>query len=215
MDVIINNETSYHFSGVLGGAICVAGLALAVELLLAGAAAGDAAGLRGVRGVVGRVNLTKSIDNGGNMRKRNVRAALVGLLAAGAVVGVGVSSSAASLPGTGKPAVVIGDKNFAEENILGALYSQALKAKGYSVTLKDNIGTSEITWKALERPARRSTSARCTRACAAHAPIAGTTKNPSSAISRLQGQPSRLRIEVGFTLQSATPFSDSDALVGR
>jgi osmoprotectant transport system permease protein len=32
---IINNETSYRLSGVLGGAICVAGLALAVELVLA------------------------------------------------------------------------------------------------------------------------------------------------------------------------------------
>jgi osmoprotectant transport system permease protein len=33
---IINNETSYRLSGVLGGAICVAGLALAVEFVLAG-----------------------------------------------------------------------------------------------------------------------------------------------------------------------------------
>ncbi|HEY2435602.1 MAG TPA: ABC transporter permease [Solirubrobacteraceae bacterium] len=32
---IINNETSYHLSGVLGGAICIAALALVVELLLA------------------------------------------------------------------------------------------------------------------------------------------------------------------------------------
>ena len=32
---VIANETSYHFSGVLGGAICVAGLALAVEAVLA------------------------------------------------------------------------------------------------------------------------------------------------------------------------------------
>ena len=31
---IINNETSYHLSGVLGAAICIAGLALAVELAL-------------------------------------------------------------------------------------------------------------------------------------------------------------------------------------
>ena len=31
---IINNETSYHLSGVLGAAICIAGLALAVELVL-------------------------------------------------------------------------------------------------------------------------------------------------------------------------------------
>src|SRR5260370_794504 len=51
---------------------------------------------------------------------------------------------AASGPGVGKPAVTIGDKNFAEENILGALYAQALQAKGYTVTLKDNVGSSEI-----------------------------------------------------------------------
>lgn len=31
---IINNETSYHLSGVLGAAICIAGLALVVELVL-------------------------------------------------------------------------------------------------------------------------------------------------------------------------------------
>ena len=31
---IINNETSYHLSGVLGAAICIAGLALAVEAAL-------------------------------------------------------------------------------------------------------------------------------------------------------------------------------------
>jgi osmoprotectant transport system permease protein len=34
---VINNEESYRSAGVLGGAICVAGLALAVELMLAGA----------------------------------------------------------------------------------------------------------------------------------------------------------------------------------
>ncbi len=33
---IINNETSYHLSGVLGAAICIAALALLVEVLLAG-----------------------------------------------------------------------------------------------------------------------------------------------------------------------------------
>lgn len=33
---IINNETSYHLSGVLGAAICIAALAIAVEVALAG-----------------------------------------------------------------------------------------------------------------------------------------------------------------------------------
>src|ERR1022692_2233371 len=83
------------------------------------------------------------------MRKRLLATSLAGLLAAAGAVALTAQSSVASLPGTGKPAVVIGDKNFAEENILGALYAQALKAQGYSVSLKDSIGTSELTWKAL------------------------------------------------------------------
>ena len=61
-----------------------------------------------------------------------------------AASGGGSSSSAgggsSSQPGKGKPAITMGDKNFAEEYLLGELYSQALKAKGYTVTLKGNIG---------------------------------------------------------------------------
>jgi osmoprotectant transport system substrate-binding protein len=53
-------------------------------------------------------------------------------------------------PGTGKPAVTIGSKNFPEQTVLGELYSQALKAKGYNVTLKSSIGGSELIDKSLE-----------------------------------------------------------------
>src|SRR6202035_4282616 len=56
---------------------------------------------------------------------------------------------AATGPGVGKPGVTIGDKNFTEENILGQLYAQALGAKGYKVSVKENIGSSEIINKAL------------------------------------------------------------------
>ena len=58
--------------------------------------------------------------------------------------------AATSGPGVGKPPVTIGDKNFTEEFILGSLYQEALAAKGYRVTLKGNIGSSEITYKALQ-----------------------------------------------------------------
>ena len=59
------------------------------------------------------------------------------------------SSTSKTGPGAGKPPIVLGDKNFEEEFVLGDLYQQALQAKGFTVTLKPNIGTSEITWKAL------------------------------------------------------------------
>jgi osmoprotectant transport system substrate-binding protein len=45
---------------------------------------------------------------------------------------------------TAKPAVTIGTKNFTEQYVLGQLYKQALEAKGYKVSLKQDIGSSEL-----------------------------------------------------------------------
>lgn len=59
------------------------------------------------------------------------------------------STASTALPGKGKPAITLGDKNFTEQYILGELYAQALRAKGYTVNVKSNIGSSEITDKAL------------------------------------------------------------------
>jgi osmoprotectant transport system substrate-binding protein len=82
--------------------------------------------------------------------------ALVALVAAGcgsddsSSSDTGSSSQAsADQPGKGKPALTIGTKDFPEEFILGELYAQALRAKGYTVTVKSNIGATEIVDKAL------------------------------------------------------------------
>jgi osmoprotectant transport system substrate-binding protein len=56
---------------------------------------------------------------------------------------------AADQPGKGKPTVTLGTKDFTEEFVLGELYKQALEAKGYTVSLKKNIGSTEIIDKAL------------------------------------------------------------------
>jgi len=69
--------------------------------------------------------------------------------ACGSSPGGSSSSPSAAQPGKGKPAVTIGDKNFTEEMILGELYAQALRAKGYTVNLKPNIGSTELIYKAL------------------------------------------------------------------
>jgi osmoprotectant transport system substrate-binding protein len=53
-------------------------------------------------------------------------------------------------PGAGKPAVTIATKNFTEELILGELYAQALRAKGYTVNLKRSLGASEVVAGELE-----------------------------------------------------------------
>ena len=55
-----------------------------------------------------------------------------------------------ALPGAGKPAVTIGDKNYTEQFVLGQLYLQALKAQGFTVTINQNIGPTEVTRQALK-----------------------------------------------------------------
>jgi osmoprotectant transport system substrate-binding protein len=61
----------------------------------------------------------------------------------------GSSKPSAALPGKGKPRVTIATKNFTEQFVLGQLYSQALRAKGFTVDLKQNVGTSEILDRVL------------------------------------------------------------------
>jgi osmoprotectant transport system substrate-binding protein len=118
------------------------------------------------------------------------------------------STSAASGPGVGRPAVTIGDKNFAEENIIGALYAQALQAKGFKVTLKDNVGSSEIIYKALTSgqidmyPEYTGTLLSA---------VANQTKNPTSASAAYQ-QAKAFAEKHRLTLLNYTPFYDSDAL---
>jgi osmoprotectant transport system substrate-binding protein len=63
--------------------------------------------------------------------------------------GGGQKQASSDQPGKGKPAVTLGTKDFTEEFVLGELYKQALEAKGYTVDLKKNIGSTEIIDKAL------------------------------------------------------------------
>lgn len=53
------------------------------------------------------------------------------------------------LPGAGKPSVRLGTKDFTEQYILGELYAQALRARGFRVTLRRDIGPSEVVDRAL------------------------------------------------------------------
>jgi osmoprotectant transport system substrate-binding protein len=54
-------------------------------------------------------------------------------------------------PGQGKPAVVIGDKNYTEQFVLGELYYQALQAQGFNVQIDQNIGPLQVTLQALAK----------------------------------------------------------------
>jgi osmoprotectant transport system substrate-binding protein len=80
-------------------------------------------------------------------RKKWRSVMIVGLLSALTAALIAASGAAAS-PASG-PKIVVGSKNFTEEYILGELYSQALAAKGFSVSQKQNIGATEVIDTAL------------------------------------------------------------------
>jgi osmoprotectant transport system substrate-binding protein len=120
----------------------------------------------------------------------------------------GSSTSSSSKPGAGKPPIVMGDKNFTEEFVLGSLYQQALEAKGYKVTLKGNIGSSEIVYKALTS-GQIQMYPEYTGVIVSV--LAGNTKPPHSASQTYSEAKSFLQ-KHGLTLLNPTPFYDTDAM---
>jgi osmoprotectant transport system substrate-binding protein len=118
------------------------------------------------------------------------------------------SSGGASQPGKGKPAVTMGAKNFTEQFILGELYAQALRAKGYTVNLKSNIGSTEVTDKALTSgkidfyPEYTGTILSV---------VKGQTSVPKSADDTYQ-QAKTFVEGRGLELLDQTPFQDRDAI---
>jgi osmoprotectant transport system substrate-binding protein len=78
-------------------------------------------------------------------RNRRLRAPKpVFAVAMAAAIVLGGLAAVARGGAAAKPTVVIGTKNFTEQYVLGELYKQALEAKGYKVTLKQDIGSSEL-----------------------------------------------------------------------
>jgi osmoprotectant transport system substrate-binding protein len=83
------------------------------------------------------------------IRKHTRRAAKAAFaISLGVAIVLGGSSVASAKP-QAKPTIVVGNKNFTEEFILGQLYGQALKAKGYPVKFAGSLGSSELADTAL------------------------------------------------------------------
>lgn len=112
------------------------------------------------------------------------------------------------LPGAGKPPIVMGDKNFAEQYLLGALYQQALQAKGYKVTLKGNIGSSAVIDKAL-------TSGKIQwypeYTGVIYTELAHLGDRPKSAKVTYEGA-KKWEGKRGFAVLNPTPFQDADGI---
>ena len=122
--------------------------------------------------------------------------------------GTGVNTLPSGQPGKGKPAITMGDKNFAEEYLLGALYQQALEAKGFTVHLKGNIGSSAVIDKAL-------TSGKIDMYPeydgVIYTELAHLGDRPKSAAVTLKGA-TQFENKRGFAVLNPTPFQDRDCV---
>jgi osmoprotectant transport system substrate-binding protein len=86
--------------------------------------------------------------------------AIIGVVAAGAMLSLaacssgggafGGSSASASSGASGKT-IVVGSANFAEDEILAYIYTQALEAKGIKASTKPNIGSRDVYLAALKQ----------------------------------------------------------------
>jgi osmoprotectant transport system substrate-binding protein len=119
------------------------------------------------------------------------------------------STTAATGPGAGKPAVTLGDKNFAEENILGQLYAQALRAKGFTVNLKSEIGSTELIYKALKAGQIDGYPEYTGVLLSA---VAEQKTSPTSEQQAYE-QAKAFMAKNGFTLLEKTPFYDTNVLI--
>ena len=79
-------------------------------------------------------------------RAATIRRALLFVLLSSALAACGSQTAkhAATSESAGRPTVVLGTWSFVEEDVLGELYAQALRAKGFKVVRKPDLGTSEL-----------------------------------------------------------------------
>src|ERR1051326_8418662 len=117
-------------------------------------------------------------------------------------------SAPTARPGAGKPAVTLGAKNFTEQFVLGQLYKQALEAKGFTVKLKNNIGSTEIIDKGLTSGNIDFYPEYVGVALTSVAHDDKSYPTAEAAYSALKA----FNEKRGFTLLNQTPFTDVDAI---
>ena len=119
------------------------------------------------------------------------------------------STTTAQLPGSGRPAVTVGDKNTPEQFVLGELYEQALAARGFSVSLNRNIGPTGVTIRALRQGSLGLYPEYIDVWNKSVARDGSTFRSPQAAYE--SGQ--RYALAHGFELLKPTPFGNTPAIV--
>ena len=142
------------------------------------------------------------------IRKHTRRAAKAAFaISLGVAILIGLLAAAFARPAhSAGTTIVLGTKNFPEEYILGQLYKQALEAKGFSVTYKENIGSTELIQTSL-------TSGKINMYPEYTGVVVQDVFHHSSSPKSAQATyklAKQLEASKGFTLLNPTPFFDTD-----
>ncbi|MFL5916411.1 MAG: glycine betaine ABC transporter substrate-binding protein [Gaiellaceae bacterium] len=130
-------------------------------------------------------------------------ALLIGLVACG---GGSKKTTTSTAAGGNMPKIILGSKNFPEEALLGQLYGQALKVKGFPVSYKPSIGSSELIDTAITS-GKINIYPDYTGIIALD--LAKVKNAPKSADATFQAA-KKFEETRGLTLLDPTPFADTD-----
>ncbi len=143
------------------------------------------------------------------IRKHTRRAAKAAFaISLGVAIVLGGFAGAARSASQTAPTIVIGSKNFPEEDILGQLYTQALEAKGFTVSYHSEIGSTEVIQTSLTS-GKINFYPEYTGVIVQdvfHHTTSPTTAAATYALAK------SLEAKKGYTLLNATPFYDTDVL---
>jgi osmoprotectant transport system substrate-binding protein len=146
------------------------------------------------------------------IRKHTRRAAKAAFAISLAVaIVIGLYAAAFTQPAHAKSQAVtitIGTKNFPEEYILGQLYKQALEAKGFKISYKENIGATELMTTALQSK-KIDFYPEYTGVIVQDVFHHKSSPKTASATYKLA---KKLEAAKGFSLLNPTPFYDTDVL---
>jgi osmoprotectant transport system substrate-binding protein len=135
--------------------------------------------------------------------RRAAKAAFAISLAVAIVLG-GFAAVASAKP-QAKPTIVVGNKNFTEEYILGQLYGQALAAKGFPVRYAGSLGSSELADAAI-KTGKINLLPEYTGVIVLDI---ANEKSPKTAAATYAAA-KKFEETRGLTLLNATPFYDTD-----
>jgi osmoprotectant transport system substrate-binding protein len=142
------------------------------------------------------------------IRKHTRRAAKAAFaISLGVAIVLGGAAAVASATPQAKPTVLVGNKNFTEEFILGQLYGQALAAKGFTVKYAGSLGSSELADTAI-KSGKINLLPEYTGVVVQD--IAKET--PGKTASAVYSQAKAFEQTRGLTLLNATPFYDTDTV---